>query len=63
MDNGEHLSTADDSVDFEVSRVKVDPLVDGFLIVGNVQQALIVSLVEAVDLVLHVLSESQHLLF
>ena len=57
MDDGEHFCAADDPVNLKVRGIEVDPVVNGLLIVVEVEQLLIVGLVEAVDFVLHVFPE------
>ena len=62
MDDREHFCATDDPVDLEVGSIKIDLIIDGLLIVVEVEQFLIVGLVEAVDFVPHVFAEGIDLL-
>ena len=63
MDDGEHLCATDDPIDLEVGSIKVDLIVDGLLIVVEVEQLLIVGLVEAIDFIPHVFPKGIDLFF
>lgn len=63
MDNRKHLSAADYPIDLEIGRVEVDALFDSFLIVADIDQSLIMSLVKPIDLVLHVFAQGIDLFF
>lgn len=60
MDDRKHFCAADDAVDFQVGRVKVDSLINCIFVIGSFEESLIVGLIESVDLVLHVLPEGHH---
>jgi hypothetical protein len=57
VDDGKHFCATDDPINLEVAGVEVDFFLDGLFVVVGVCEALVVGLVEAVDLVLHVFSQ------
>ena len=62
MDDGEHLSGADDAVDIAVGRVEELSLLNGLLVIATLKQSGLMGLVEAVQLVPHVLSHAERVL-
>ncbi len=63
VDNGEHLSGGQDSINLQIGGVEVFPLFDGFLIVVALGQFLVEGFVEPVDLILHLFLKGLHLRF
>jgi hypothetical protein len=60
--NREHLCGVDNPINFKVAWIKILTLLNGFLIIVALSESLEVCLVEAVDLVLHVLAEGVDLI-
>ena len=54
MDNWKHFGRINNPIYLQVGRVEVFPLVNSLFIVISFCKALIVSLIEAIDFVLHI---------